>query len=350
MKHFQAWLLHLIQYTLRKKLFWILPLALIAISIAAAAAARSHQLIRIPLYCAQPDALTRAAMEELIHSDDGLYRFYESPSQDYLREDVSSRKAECGYVFPDRLEERLQLGEPELITVYTSSSTVLSSIVNEAVYNAVFHSYAKTMLTGYILSGDVIPEDADAVRQAVEEQYAYEEANTPSFHVVYEDVSEEFYDNQSAFRIPLRGFLALLIFLSSLAGVSQFRHDRQKGYFLLRHPMEKRYVPAIYALLPALFLSLLGFFCLLLAGSALSGAGMLAELVLLPAYAAVCALLALLLNHLVRSSIAYDALIPILMIFCLLYSPVFFDLSSYLPAGQLLKWLTLKTLEIKQIR
>ena len=122
MKQFLAWLSHLTRYTLRKKLFWFLPLTLLLISIASAIAAGRHQLIRIPLYCSSPDSLTRTAMDELIASDDGLYRFYEAPSLEYLQEDVASRKAECGYLFPDRLEERLQLGEEQLITAYTSSA------------------------------------------------------------------------------------------------------------------------------------------------------------------------------------------------------------------------------------
>ena len=50
----------------------------------------------------------------------------------------------------------MQAGKDGCISVYTSPSTVLTAVVNEAVYNAIFQEYAKTMLADFIASYDVV--------------------------------------------------------------------------------------------------------------------------------------------------------------------------------------------------
>ena len=99
-----------------------------------------------------------------------------------MQEDINLRKAECGYEFPNDLESQMQAGEGECIRVYTSPSTVLTAVVNEAVYNAIFQEYAKTMLADYIASHDVVSlKNADELKALVYEHYEYEKQNTPVF-------------------------------------------------------------------------------------------------------------------------------------------------------------------------
>ena len=106
-----------------------------------------------------------------------------------MQEDINLRKAECGYEFPNDLESQMQAGEDGCISVYTSPSTVLTAVVNEAVYNAIFQEYAKTMLADFIASYDVVSvKTADELKALVDEHYEYEKENTPVFHVVYEDI------------------------------------------------------------------------------------------------------------------------------------------------------------------
>ena len=95
-------------------------------------------------------------------------------------------------------------------------STVLTAVVNEAVYNAIFQEYAKTMLADFIASYDVVSvKTADELKALVDENYAYEKENTPVFHVVYEDIPENFYDDQALFQIPVRGLAVLFIMLTA---------------------------------------------------------------------------------------------------------------------------------------
>ena len=347
-KSLRAWFSFLSRYTRKKKSLWCMAAILLIIGIIAAQNANRHEVIQIGLYCDNPDTMTETVFKQLETLDDGLYRFYRSSSLDYLQEDISLRKSECGYEFPGDLEAQMQSGAEGCITVYTSPSTVLTAVVNEAIYNAIFQEYAKTMLTDYIASHDVVTLDSsdaadelasDELKQLVDEHYAYEKENTPVFHVVYEEIPEDFYDDQALFQIPVRGLAVLFVMLTALAGGSQYRHDAKKGRFLLRRPDEKLFVPFLYSFLPALFLSVAALLSLVISTTAPLNAFLIAEAALLIVFAALCSLICTAFTKFIRSSIAYDALIPVVLLFCLLYSPVLMDLSDFIPGYSVLSWL-----------
>lgn len=340
LKLLRAWFSFLARYTKKKKSLWCMAAILLVIGIAAAQNADRHEIIRIGLYCANPDEMTEAVLTNLESLDDGLYRFYRSSSLDYMQEDINLRKAECGYEFPNDLESQMQAGEDGCISVYTSPSTVLTAVVNEAVYNAIFQEYAKTMLADFIASYDVVSlKKADELKALVDEHYEYEKENTPVFHVVYEDIPENFYDDQALFQIPVRGLAILFIMLTALAGSSQYRHDAKKGRFLLRRPDEKWFVPFLYSYLPALFLSVFGLLALIIGSVAPVNVTLIAELALLIVFSALCSILCTLLGQIIKSSLAFDALIPVILLFCLLYSPVLMDLRDFIPGYKVLSWL-----------
>ena len=54
-----------------------------------------------------------------------------------------------------------------------------------------------------------LSKTADELKALVDEHYEYEKENTPVFHVVYEDIPENFYDDQALFQIPVRGLAVL---------------------------------------------------------------------------------------------------------------------------------------------
>lgn len=131
LKLLRAWFSFLARYTRKKKSLWCMAAILLVIGIAAAQNADRHEIIRIGLYCANPDEMTEAVLTNLESLDDGLYRFYRSSSLDYQQEDINLRKAECGYEFPNDLESQMQAGEDGCISVYTSPSTVLTAVVTK---------------------------------------------------------------------------------------------------------------------------------------------------------------------------------------------------------------------------
>lgn len=75
LKLLRAWFSFLARYTRKKKSLWCMAAILLVIGIAAAQNADRHEIIRIGLYCANPDEMTEAMLTNLESLDDGLYRF-----------------------------------------------------------------------------------------------------------------------------------------------------------------------------------------------------------------------------------------------------------------------------------
>ena len=80
-------------------------------------------------------------------------------------------RAECAYLFPERLKERLDEGHyTRAVRVLVSPSTVAEKIISEKIFSELFEVYGRELLADY---GDD-PEEPDAAtfraaaRRAVE--------------------------------------------------------------------------------------------------------------------------------------------------------------------------------------
>ena len=115
---------------------------------------------------------------------------------------------------------------------------------------------------------------------------------------------------------------------------------RRKNGTLPSSPSRRKwFVPFLYSYLPALFLSVFGLLALIIGSVAPINVTLIAELALLIVFSALCSILCTLLGQIIKSSLAFDALIPVILLFCLLYSPVLMDLGDFIPGYKVLSWL-----------
>ena len=334
--HPAAWAALLMKRALRRPLYWILAAAILAVGTACALFPASRS-IDAAVFAADPDTQTQAVLDQLTANHSGrLYRFYLVSSEEELRQDVEAGIAECGFLFPDHLISDFSSGSQSLIRIETGAATTLDTMIREDVYAAILDTYAPIVLEQYILdSGDVEIPDAAALHDSVLSSVTDWMNSGSTFHVEYEDVPDAFFSNETAFQLPLRGLLALLLFAAIMAGTAQYRQDAKKGTLLLRFSGESGYVPCLYALSAAVLPALAGF-----AGLYISSQGTVIwkELGCLIVYLLLLLLLSQLFCRLIKSQILFDLLIPIGIVFCLLYAPVITDLSPMLPGGSLLSW------------
>ena len=98
------------------------------------AAQRSEEnTLAVALYCEAPDSMTGAALDSLCE-EGGIFRFYRCESEEQVLREVASRKAECGYVFPEGLESKMKKGKAtRSIASYSSPSSVASYLAHEVV-------------------------------------------------------------------------------------------------------------------------------------------------------------------------------------------------------------------------
>lgn len=329
-----AWILFLAKRTLRRPIYWILSALILFSGFAAHQSEPSSASIPVGIFCENPDSFTSSVIENLLSQpSDRLYRFYTADSEEMLKEDILWGRAECGYVFPDTFHALLMDEEKEIIRALSGSSSMLTELVHEEIYATVLEAWAPFLLADYIENADAVPLSGDTLWETVEISYLnwLESGNT--FYVEYEDVDESFFRNDAAFELPLRGIFALILFCAVMAGMTQYRQDKARQLFLVRNRQERYYLPVICCVLPAILPAITGLICLYLNGQS---ASVLYELAALITYLTALTFFASVINCTVKSILLFDVLIPILIIFCVLYAPVITDLSSFLPAGNIL--------------
>lgn len=305
--------------------------------------ATADNRIQVALYCIEPDTLTQQLLEDLTASE-GLYHFYQAASSDELKQDVAARRAECGYLITSDLTTLLDHEDyRRAISIYRSSATALDLVINEIVYASLWDHYGRIVLQNYLKqqSADNVltytPEEVNAAYQK-----CLEESTTFTLHFSGGNGSVSV--QHTLFAIPLRGLLTILIFTAGMAGMADYRKDRRNGCFARISYAQHAAVRLFYAMVPALCFAVVSLICLsavgLLQPLLYEAMSMLFYLILVSLFAAV-------FSSCIKNDITYYATLPLLLAGCLIFSPVFIDLSEYLPVGNILNKLFIPTYYLK---
>lgn len=96
---------------------------------------------------------------EALLSQSGMFEFYICESEELLKDDVASRKAECGYVFKEGLKEKLDERDfKRSILVYSAPSTMTAELSQEVVFAAMFEVYGEYLLEQFVDQSDVFAD------------------------------------------------------------------------------------------------------------------------------------------------------------------------------------------------
>ena len=257
---------------------------------------------------------------------ESLFWFYLCDSEEQLKAHVASEKAECGYVVPEDLGERLRNKKiKNTITLYTSPSTVTGSLSTESIFAALARLYDRQILVDHMQD--------EATGDLYDTWYA--NGNIFHFEYVYGDIQidADHVRTKSANNIlPVKGINAVIIFIMSLYSTCILKEDEKNGLFSTLHSGEKQSCQIVMFLaLPVLsFIS--GILALLFAGilkSGISGIFQIAELIL---YTTAAGVYAWILKLLVRSSSILLCLIPFFLMGSLIFTPVFVDIGRFVPS------------------
>lgn len=277
------------------------------------------------------ESLGERLMEELTRSSSpgGMFRFYRCEKEEQLREEVASRRAECGYVISGDLERRLAQGNyRRAITVYSAPSTVAAGISQETVFAALAQLYDRTLFLDYVERGAAFEGLALSAEEAEETYERWREnGSTFRFEYVYEEGGAGETGSSSAPPvIRIRGLMAVLVFVSGLYGAVLLGEDEQRGLFLPLNPQERR-LCALSCLAAPVVLSLLSGLLALAAGGELAGSA--AETGRLLAYGMAVVLFSWLMKNITRTPRTLCCVIPFLVVGSLVFSPVFLDVGRF---------------------
>ena len=264
-------------------------------------------------------------IRSLLESAEGLFSYTIYEDETTLSEDVLSQKLEIGYLIPaDYVTKMVEGKKDKLIKRILSPSTTMQAVTDESLYSLLFPLIEKRVMTDYLYEDSPLKEyHADVTREEIEMLFdSYLVADT-AFTIGYEKApSDSSMKASDILFSPLRGILAHMILIAGLAGGLAFYKDpNHYGYRQFK-------VRLFSVCIPVLFSSIVAYFCLFFAKAGGTG---LTGILRLAIYALAIVLLTLLLTACIKNALLYASVLPLYTLFSLLLSPVFFDLTIWMP-------------------
>ncbi len=301
--------------------------------------------LNVAIYNSGNDSLSDS-MEDYLLNLDGMVSFYKCSSKDEVYDRVKSRESDCGYVLPKdlskRMEQNVKLGAIESVR---SPGSTMTSFANEFVITALLDTYSFDVLNEYTLeSGDFPDLDNKEITAELHKYYEQYLFSDKTFNFNYMNDSNSFVDKVELVPEFLMhstyGINALFIFIAALAGALMAYKDKENGLFTIFSPARKAYLQYIDILAPALICSVVA----IIGSCILEGFDKIFMLSFRTiCYVILCCGVCAILRLIVPSAISFAAFIPILIIGSMILSPVFIDVSIFIPRLSVAKYLFLPT-------
>lgn len=293
----------------------------------------SSAVIRIGLYAEAPETFTDACFSALA-SEQAALSFVVFSDEEMMRKQVMRGELDCAYRFCKDFHDRLlNKNYKKSILCYVSSGTVTKDLSTEVVFSAVFKQFGSDILNGYVKESDLSFSRKDNITDTkLTELYEKYLNGGQVFSLEYQylnsyadaDDATQAYPT-TAVTMPVRGLIAVFLFVSGLSGGVIWLQDREK----------KLPVSAISTILiPLLFMGISS--CITLALTREAGHWGW-ELFTLGIYVLlICAFIRVLLLF-IKRPVILSASIPVLTLGSLIFCPIFINLAALLPFFEIME-------------
>ncbi len=168
-----------------------------------------------------------------------MFEFVPYATEEELKKEVQTKAAECGYLFPEGFEEKLEQGRyKRSITVYTAPSTILDPLVGEVVFSALAARYDGMIFEDYVTGTEQGNQEQPGEKLGKEALYWYQTylENGSTFGFEYGTLTDET-DQQVRSSLakketfPVRGMIGIFVFLSAFFAACIVKEDEKRGLF-----------------------------------------------------------------------------------------------------------------------
>ena len=199
-------------------------------------------VLHILLYEQQSsDTWTEQIVNELVQMDSVIW-FERTEQLEQAYEQVQAGKADAIWIFSDmqeKIEAVFQTGERReaLVNIIEQTDTVALHLAREKLYGVLYPYLSYELFEKFI-------EDTFTLAQPVAEEDLrafYEETTVEGnlFRVAYSAYSQDTEQESSYLIMPLRGILAVFLFLCGAACTMYIKQDRECGIYLQRSGIRK---------------------------------------------------------------------------------------------------------------
>lgn len=285
-----------------------------------------EQGLLVCVYAEADDPFCGQLVQKLTQRE-GVVTFVCSASEEELYHTVVTGDAECGYVFHTGLLDSLNEGKKqELVDVVISSETTLRDVTDEIVYAELFEEYSLAILTDYLLTDSVLENPS---LDEIEALYRENMVNGSTFAFDYTGAYSSYRGIRSGLSIQvLKGLCSILLLLGGFLGLLNYAGSAEAQVYCAVTKTGRKFLLLAELFPPVLLTTLAAVLSLFFTGALRN----LTALLSLLGYALLVVLFCLLLYAVLRKKTIILFLLPFYLLGCLVFTPVFVDISTFIPA------------------
>lgn len=285
-------------------------------------------MVTIGLACQGDDPLVQDLFSQL-QSDSQLLSFQICSDPEEAESLLRGGKLDAVWVFPENIAEKIEefvkrpTSSNAFITVLEREDSVLLMITREKLSEVTYPHIAQRVFVHFMR--DLAPELSHLSDEQLLEYYHRTDLSFELFDFEGADNQQK---DTGYLLSPLRGLLATLILLCSLASAMYYIRDMETGTFAWVSK-QRQLLPELGCQLTAtLHIGIICLICLAFTGLAGNIWGELAVWIM---YSLCCSLFAIVLRQLCGSIKLLGTILPLVIVVVLVICPVFFDLGSLRP-------------------
>ncbi len=336
MKKMLIWFIMLFKRQMKKLSIYIILLIMAVVSILLKYVADNFTVsIEVGIVNEDNGDMAKAIEHEML-SKKSIISFKVFQDKEELLKAVKSSEVMGGYILNTGFSEKLLSGDTiEAIEVLATPTNIITKITNEVVFSMIMKELSYETLVSDTVDTELFEDlSMDEIRSELRQYYELNLSNGSTFAINYNKENDEMQDrviniDTYDYISPIIvGLLGLLIFVAGLCGTISYYDDRDTGALCLLKESNKQLVSIIQIAIPVMISSI--FTWGLLYGLDLESNGMdLMRKLLI--YSIIAILYCFVLKGIIKNRYTYISLIPIFILLCLIFCPVFINISSLAP-------------------
>ena len=305
-------------------LFLLLPLLAFSLKIISL---RDSSVLKVGLYTDANSGLSKDIIKELI-KEDSIINFIEYKDEESAYEDLQV-KLDALWILPDDLVEAINNNlykKKHVVKVIEARKSSILGISREKLFAKLYPYISKALYKKYM--EEKFPYLKDN-KEGEEELDAYYEARKINDDIIeFVSLDKDGYiekkTDKSFILSPLRGFLAIWLFLVAMISAMFYKKDIDAGLWVWIDRRLKSAFSFLYIIAITSTAALIMLVAIYVSGL---GIALYKEVVSLFFYVIALALVSNILRVIFNNIYIYSAFIPVILIVSVILSPIFIDLS-----------------------
>lgn len=331
LKRMLIWYL-LLNKRLFKKAGFLVILALIpilAFLMASAVEKEDSGFMTVALYFGENDPEMIERLNNAFDNEKSELFFYKICETEKEAIGLAARaEADAAWVFADDLDAEIDSysrGNPTvLVKVYEAEENSILMLSREKIFSSLYPYISYKMYDSYI--DEEIVTDIEITEEMKRDAYEIFGEDKKLINFKFLDTDEKQTETRNFLISPLSGMFAILILLCGLASTMYFINDEQKGTFNWLLPKKRVAVLWTSNFCAVTIAGIFSTIALILSKNYTNiGAETLMMLLYILAASSFCTLV----GSLIPSQKAFGIILPIVLVACLVFCPIFFELKGF---------------------